>query len=84
MRCKYTSGQVERSWATDDRIAALRMAVENGGGSDLEIDEDGALVEVSFVLDAENTGAAFRKGESMMAAVSGGLWGAASRVSGGT
>lgn len=73
-RFSVTSGPVVADYVTGDREPELRRVLDAIGARDVVIWPEGNRVEVTFVLDAENSTAAVGTADATLSIFAGGFW----------
>jgi hypothetical protein len=69
-----TSGPVVADYVTADRELELLRVLDNIGARDVVIGPEGNRVEITFVLDAENSNAAVTTADGTLTTFAGGFW----------
>ncbi len=69
-----TSGPVVADYVTSDREEELLRVLDAIGARDVVIGPEGNRVEITFVLDAENSNAAATTADTTLTTFAGGFW----------
>ena len=69
-----TSGPVVGDYVRSDREEELLRVLDAIGARDILIGPEGNRVEITFVLDAENSNAAVRTADGTLSTFAGGFW----------
>jgi hypothetical protein len=69
-----TSGPVVAAYVTADREDELRRVLDAIGARDVVVEPEGNRVEITFVLDAENSNAAVTTADGTLTAFAGDFW----------
>jgi hypothetical protein len=69
-----TSGPVVADYVTGDREEELLRVLEAIGARDVVVGPEGNRVEITFVLDAENSNAAVTTADGTLTTFAGGFW----------
>ena len=73
-RFNVNSGPVVADYVTPDREEELLRLLDAIGARDVVVGPEGNRVEVTFVLDAENSNAAVRTADGTLSTFAGGFW----------
>jgi hypothetical protein len=73
-RFNVSSGPVVADYVTADREEELLRVLDAIGARDVVVGPEGNRVEITFVLDAENSNAAVRTADGTLSTFAGGFW----------
>ena len=73
-RFNVSSGPVVADYVTADREEELLRVLDAIGARDVLVGPEGNRVEITFVLDAENSNAAVRTADGTLSTFAGGFW----------
>jgi hypothetical protein len=73
-RFNVSSGPVVADYVTADREEELLRVLDAIGARDVVVGPEGNRVQITFVLDAENSNAAVRTADGTLSTFAGGFW----------